>query len=245
MSKKNKKHSPIKDNEDIVRAPYQTMVYTDQQKLELYKCFHPETGPRYFIENYVYVQHVKHGKVLMKLYPYQVGLLESYNSFRNSCSLISRQMGKSVLAAAYLLWYAMFNDDVTILVASNKHEGAMEIMHRIRFAYESVPDFLRAGVVTYNKKSITFDNGSRIISQATTANTGRGLTINLAYCLGGENTVTVRDKETQEEKVISLLELYQELNALQKQDITNPFNEDYISIEIKENGNCVSMGEVK
>jgi hypothetical protein len=96
--------------------------------------------------------------------------------------MISRQCGKSTCAAAYLLWYAMFNPDSMILIASKTHTDAMEIMHRIRYAYESLPDHIRAGAMSYNKKSIEFDNGSRIVSQATTENTGRGLSVSLLYC---------------------------------------------------------------
>lgn len=165
----------------IIKKAHLKEQYTQEQLEELFKCMHPETGPTYFIENYVYVQHIKRGKVKLVLYPYQHGLIDSYHNFRYSISMVSRQMGKSTVAAAYLLWYAMFKEDATILIASNKHEGAMEIMHRLRYAYENVPDFLRAGVISYNKKSIEFDNGSRIISQATTENTGRGLSLSLVY----------------------------------------------------------------
>jgi hypothetical protein len=55
-------------------------------------------------------------------------------------------------------------------------------MQRIRYAYELCPDHIRAGVTSYNKGSIDFDNGSRIIAQATTDNTGRGMSITLLYC---------------------------------------------------------------
>jgi hypothetical protein len=54
-------------------------------------------------------------------------------------------------------------------------------MQRIRYAYESVPDHIRAGATNYNKGSIEFDNGSRIVSATTTENTGRGMSISLLY----------------------------------------------------------------
>jgi len=54
-------------------------------------------------------------------------------------------------------------------------------MQRIRYAYESVPDHIRAGATSYNKGSIDFDNGSRIVSATTTENTGRGMSISLLY----------------------------------------------------------------
>jgi len=84
-------------------------------------------------------------------------------------------------AAGYLLWFAMFVPDATVLIAAHKYSGAQEIMSRIRYAYEYCPDFIRAGAVSYNKGTIEFDNGSRIVSQATTENTGRGMSLTLLY----------------------------------------------------------------
>jgi len=92
-----------------------------------------------------------------------------------------RQTGKSTSAAGYLLWYAMFVPDSTILVAAHKYTGAQEIMQRVRYAYESVHDHIRAGVTSYNKGSLEFDNGSRIVAQTTTETTGRGMSISLLY----------------------------------------------------------------
>ena len=91
-------------------------------------------------------------------------------------------MGKTTTAAGYLLWYAMFVPDSTILIAAHKYSGAQEIMQKIRYAYELMPDHIRAGVTSYNKGSIEFENGSRIVAQATTENTGRGMSITLLYC---------------------------------------------------------------
>lgn len=87
----------------------------------------------------------------------------------------------STTAAGYLLWYAMFVPDSTILVAAHKYTGAQEIMQRVRYAYETTPNFIRAGVVSYNKGSIEFENGSRIVAQTTTETTGRGMSISLLY----------------------------------------------------------------
>jgi len=55
-------------------------------------------------------------------------------------------------------------------------------MQRIRYGYELCDDYIRAGVVNYNKGSIEFENGSRIVSATTTGNTGRGMSISLLYC---------------------------------------------------------------
>jgi len=64
---------------------------------------------------------------------------------------------------------------------AHKYTGAQEIMQRIRYAYENCPDYIKAGVTTYNKGSLDFENGSRIVSATTTENTGRGMSITLLY----------------------------------------------------------------
>jgi hypothetical protein len=75
----------------------------------------------------------------------------------------------------------MFVPDSTILIAAHKYTGSQEIMQRIRFAYELCPNHIRAGVTSYNKGSLEFENGSRIVSATTTENTGRGMSISLLY----------------------------------------------------------------
>jgi hypothetical protein len=145
-------------------------------------------------------------------YDYQKRLIDTYHNHRFSISMMPRQTGKSTSAAGYLLWYAMFRSDSTILVAAHKYTGSQEIMQRIRYAYESVPDHIRAGAVDYNKGSLTFDNGSRIVSATTTENTGRGMSITLLYCLDGETTnIKIRNKKTLTEEVLSLKELFMKL----------------------------------
>ena len=72
--------------------------------------------------------------------------------------------------------------DSTVLIAAHKYTGAQEIMTRIPYVYETCPDFIRAGVTSYNKGSIEFENGSRIMSATTTGNTGRGMSASLLYC---------------------------------------------------------------
>lgn len=165
-------------NTDLVKRPYQEQAMTQSELRELALC---SINPLYFIRNYCYIQHPTKGRMPFTLFDYQEGLINSYNDFRYSISLLSRQTGKSTCAAAYLLWFAMFKPDSTILVAAHKRDGANEIMTRLRYMYESCPDSIRAGVTAYNKGSLEFDNGSKIIAQATTENTGRGLSLSLVY----------------------------------------------------------------
>ena len=165
----------------LIKAPHKYEVYTPEQIQEFIACADPVTGPAYFLSNYFYIQHPTQGKTKYKPFEYQARLVEVYHNYRFSISMLPRQTGKSTTAGGYLLWYAMFIPDSTILIAAHKYLGALEIMQRIRFAYESCPNHIRAGVVSYNKGSIEFDNGSRIVAQTTTENTGRGMSISLLY----------------------------------------------------------------
>jgi hypothetical protein len=166
----------------VIKDPYLKTVFKNEQEVrEFALCADPETGYAYFLSNFFKIQHPTRGGILYKPYDYQVELAHTFHNYKKACALISRQMGKTVTAAGYLLWYAMFNPDSTILVAAHKFAGAQEIMQRIRYAYENCPDHIRAGVVTYNKGSLDFENGSRIVSATTTENTGRGMSISLLY----------------------------------------------------------------
>jgi hypothetical protein len=166
----------------IIKTPYKKMSYTEEQIIELARCADPVTGAQYFMYNYFYIQHPTKGSIAYHPFEYQKRLIDTYHNYRFSISLMPRQTGKSTSAAGYLLWYAMFVPDSTILVAAHKYIGAQEIMQRVRYAYENCPDFIRAGVTSYNKGSLDFENGSRIVSQTTTENTGRGMSISLLYC---------------------------------------------------------------
>jgi hypothetical protein len=165
----------------LVKAPHRRESYSDSELEQFAKCADPVTGPMYFMDNFFYIQHPTRGKMLYQPFEYQKRLIANYHNSRFSISLMPRQTGKSTSAAGYLLWYAMFVPDATILVAAHKYLGAQEIMQRIRYAYELCPNHIRAGATSYNKGSLEFDNGSRIVSQTTTENTGRGMSITLLY----------------------------------------------------------------
>ncbi len=156
--------------------------FSENHIQELSKCADPDNGYEYFCRNFFYIQHPVKGKLLFEPFDYQVRLLHSYHDHRFNINMLPRQTGKTTCAAGYLLWYAMFHPDQTVLVAAHKYTGAQEIMQRIRYAYEDCPDHIRCGVTNYNKGSIEFDNGSRIVSATTTGNTGRGMSISLLYC---------------------------------------------------------------
>ena len=166
----------------LVKDPYtKTKFKNDKELQDFIKCCDPVTGYLYFMDNFFVIQHPTKGSMVYHPYEYQKRLIHTYHNYRYSISLMPRQSGKSTSAAGYLLWYAMFVPDSTILIAAHKYTGAQEIMQRVRYAYENCPDHIKAGVTTYNKGSLDFENGSRIVSATTTENTGRGMSITLLY----------------------------------------------------------------
>ena len=156
--------------------------FTEEQIADLVHCSDPVKGYDYFAKKFFFIQHPVRGKCIFEPFQYQTKLLSSYHDFRFNINMLPRQSGKTTTAACYLLWYAMFHPDQTILIAAHKYTGAQEIMQRIRYGYELCPDYVRAGVTNYNKGSMEFENGSRIVSATTTGNTGRGMSISLLYC---------------------------------------------------------------
>ncbi len=167
---------------NLVKKAHVTQKWTEQDVENLMKCQDPINGPDFFIRNFFYIQHPTKGKIQYEPFDYQTYLLESYHGHRFSVNMLGRQMGKTTTAVGYLLWYAMFVPNSTILIAAHKYTGAQEIMQRLRYAYELCPDMIRCGVTSYNKQSIEFDNGSRIMAQTTTETTGRGMSVSLLYC---------------------------------------------------------------
>jgi hypothetical protein len=146
---------------------------------EFIKCADTVTGPDYFISNYFQIQHPHRGKILLKLYDCQRNLLDSCIRNNQTVNLVSRQMGKTVVLAGYILWNALFKPDQRIVVGANKLAAARELLARILYGYDYCPDFLKERLTVRNKTRIEFANGSGIITQAVNANMSRGMTVSM------------------------------------------------------------------
>ena len=157
------------------------LEYSAKQVQELMRC---AQDPIYFIKNYVYIKHPVRGKILFNMYPYQEDVVNMYLNNRFCILLSARQTGKSETSCAFLLWEAIFHREKTILIASNKSANAMELISKIKFAYEELPDWLKPGVSedTWNKQTIEFENKSKIVATTTSKDSGRGLAISRIYC---------------------------------------------------------------
>lgn len=167
---------------NLVKKAHAQIKYTLDEVNHLERCMDPVDGPLYFAKNFIKIQHPVRGSIPFHPYGFQEELIHAYHNNKQCIAMLPRQMGKTTCAVAYLLWYTMFIPDVQVLIAAHKYEGARDIMDRYRYAYENLPDFIRAGVYSYNRNTIEYDNGSRIQATTTTENTGRGKSLSLIYC---------------------------------------------------------------
>lgn len=167
---------------NLVKKAHAQIKYTLEEVQHLEKCMDPVDGPLYFAKNFIKIQHPVKGSIPFEPYEFQERLIHAYHNNKQCIAMLPRQMGKTTCAVAYLLWYTMFVPDVQVLIAAHKYEGARDIMDRYRYAYENLPDFIRAGVYSYNRNTIEYDNGARIQATTTTENTGRGKSLSLIYC---------------------------------------------------------------
>lgn len=161
---------------DFVKKANEESEYSLDRLRELDKC---RKDPIYFASKYVKIQHPLRGAIQFTPYEYQVRAIRAFQAHTWSIFKCGRQMGKTTIIAIYLLWFACFHSDKYVLVASKKNADALDIMTRIKFAYEELPNWLKPGCSLYNRQSVEFDNKSTIVSATTTEDTGRGRSVAL------------------------------------------------------------------
>jgi hypothetical protein len=154
-------------------------IQFDQEMIAEYlKC---AKDPTYFAEKYIKIVHVDHGLIPIRMYEYQKEIVEAITHNRRVTVNTSRQAGKTTTAVAVILHYVLFNDHKTVALLANKGDAAREILDRIKIAYEALPKWMQQGVIEWNKGSVEFENGCKIIAGATSSSAIRGKSISFLY----------------------------------------------------------------
>ena len=191
---------PVSDTEEVeaikkdfcyngkktLKLPNLEIEATKEQEQKIIKCY---TDIVYFCNNYVKIGTITDGIQLFKTYEYQNRMLHQYKDERFNIAMLPRQMGKSTVSMAFLLHYVLTNPDSTVAILANKERTAIEILSRLKFAYEQLPWFLKPGVIEWNKKSIILANGEKgckIFAAACSADSIRG-----ESCVTGDTKVCV------------------------------------------------------
>lgn len=79
--------------------------------------------------------------------------------------------------SAFLSWMLIFHSDRNILVVANKEDTAIEIVDKITNIFKGLPYWLKPGCINFGKTGLRLENGSRILSSATTNTASIGFTI--------------------------------------------------------------------
>ena len=132
----------------------------------------------YFAEKYFKIINLDTGLTTIKLYPKQKELLRYFTGEKRCIVLASRQSSKTTTYTIYALWLLMFHAEKKVMLLANKADTALEILGRIRMAYEYCPSFLKPAVAVWNKGEIVFSNMSAIKAFATASDAARGWSCN-------------------------------------------------------------------
>ena len=109
------------------------------------------------------------GLQTIKLYQKQKELLYQLVSENRNIVLASRQVGKTTCYTVFCMWLATLFSEKKIMICANKLQTAIEIMDRLRLAYDYLPKWLKPKKAVYNKGEITFSNKSSIRAFATSS----------------------------------------------------------------------------
>ena len=155
-----------------------TISFTEEEAQEFIKC---ASDPVYFIKNYVKIVNVDSGLIPFNMWDFQEEMVRDFHANRFSICKMPRQVGKTTTTVGYMLWCVLFQEEYNIAILANKGQLAQEILSRVQKAYEYLPLWLQQGIITWNKRNIELENGSKIYAYATSAAGVRGGTYNLIF----------------------------------------------------------------
>ena len=93
----------------------------------------------------------------------------------------SHNSGKTTIIIGLIIWYAVFNPTYNIAILANKLKTAEGILGRVQLAYNNLPWWIQQGVLSWNKRDIELENGSKIYAAATSRSSIRSDAVNLVY----------------------------------------------------------------
>lgn len=170
--------NPWFKNQIGVRKSGCVYEWTKHEVDEFTKC---ALDIHYFANNYCKIKSEDGQVRQMKLRDYQYDVLDAYTKNRFTLNMSSRQTGKTITAAITLLHYCIFNTNKGLMIVANKGDTVVEILDKIKNIYKLLPFFLKPGLINWNSKSMVFDNGCRIKSQARSKEPAIGFTIDFLY----------------------------------------------------------------
>jgi hypothetical protein len=97
-------------------------------------------------------------------YDFQKELMSNLDYYRFNIVAHGRQMGVSLITKIHVIKYILLNHNKNIILLTPNTESSKKFIEDIKLYYMKIPFFLKPGVVTWNDKSISFDNGCKILT---------------------------------------------------------------------------------
>lgn len=174
-------NSPFKENDILLKRANLPFEYTREEIEELKKC---KADPMYFALHFAFIRTHK-GDMLVKdaggLRDFQEQIIQNMHNNKFNILMASRQIGKTVTTAIYIVWFLLFNKDKNVLMVADNMSTTKEIMEKLRIVLDNLPFFMKPGISKINESSIRLDNDCRLVLRTTTKKSGIGMTVNFLY----------------------------------------------------------------
>jgi len=174
-------NSPFKENDILLKRANLPFEYTREEIEELKKC---KVDPMYFALNFAFIR-IHKGDMVVKdaggLRDFQEQIIQNMHNNKFNILMASRQIGKTVTTAIYIMWFLLFNKDKNVLMVADNMSTTKEIMEKLRIVLDNLPFFMKPGISKINESSIRLDNDCRLVLRTTTKKSGIGMTVNFLY----------------------------------------------------------------
>lgn len=153
------------------------LALTEVHKNEIYRCM---IDYKYFRRNYCKIIS-KAGITRPEPRQYQEDAEDDLLTGDDVLLFWSRQSGKTVTISTYLLWKALFTPNINIGITANVQKLATEVLDKIKKIHLLLPIWLQGEIEIWNKQSIAFGNGTKILTSSTNGDSFRGYSIHILY----------------------------------------------------------------
>ena len=133
----------------------------------------------YFKNNYVQFR-TKSGIGFPDHREYQEKFIHSLNDENDQYLVVfPRQAGKSATTAVWLCWLFLFKEQINIGICANRGSTATDFLANVKNIFSCLPIWFQQGIKVWNVKRIEGENGTRILTDATSGDSFRGSTMNV------------------------------------------------------------------
>lgn len=164
------------DGNRQIKPCYTKIQLSDIQIKEIQKC---SEDIDYFKANYVQFK-TKSGIGFPDHRKYQDDFIHALNDENDQYIVVfPRQAGKSATTAVWLTWLFLFRADISIGICANRGSTASDFLANVKNIFTLLPIWMQQGIKTWNVRRIEGENGTKILTDATSGDSFRGSSMNV------------------------------------------------------------------